>query len=48
MQAYSEVYLKEKEELVANSKLIDKADISSTDSGKMLALVEDTIEDFLK
>ena len=48
MQAYSEVYLKEKEKLVANSKLLDKADISSTDSGKMLVIVEDTIDDFLK
>lgn len=48
MQAYSEVYLKEKEELVANSKLLDKADVSTTNSGKMLAIVEDTIEDFLK
>ena len=48
MQAYSEVYLKEKEELVANSKLIDKADISSTNSGKMLDIVEDTIDELLK
>lgn len=48
MQAYSEVYLKEKDRLVANSKLIDKADLSHTDSGKMLDIIEETIDSYLR
>lgn len=47
LQAYSEVYLEERDELVSNSKLTSKEAIKNTDSGKMLDIVMETTDSFL-
>lgn len=48
LQAYSEVYLKERNELVSNNKLTTKDSIQNTDSGKMLNIVIETTDSFLE
>lgn len=45
MQAYSEVYLKERKELVANTNLVDMNHVEKTKSGKMLSLIQSSIEE---
>lgn len=48
LQAYSEVYLEERDELVSDSKLTSKNSIQSTNSGKMLDIVIETTDSFLE
>ena len=45
MQAYSEVYLKERGELVQNRSLSKKENIDKTRAGKMLKVLYQTIEE---
>lgn len=48
MQAYSEVYLEERNELVSNSKLTSISAAKDTDSGKMLEVLQGTVKTFSK
>ena len=45
MQAYSEVYLKERRELVKNQSLSKKENIDKTSTGKMLKLLYQAIDE---
>ena len=45
MQAYSEVYLKERGELVKNQSLSKKENIDKTSTGKMLKLLYQAIDE---
>lgn len=48
MQAYSEIYLEERNELVSNSKLTSISAAKDTDSGKMLEVLQGTVKTFSK